>query len=102
MIFGAEDKQLDEILQKLSSEVSESVPAEQLQSLQQQAEAAGEQLKKDNEELRGMLNMLKTRYKSLLVENSELVKEVGEDPSGIDLTTVKDRNLMTCCALFER
>lgn len=84
------DKQLDEILQKLSSEVSESVPAEQLQSLQQQAEAAGEQLKKDNEELRGMLNMLKTRYKSLLVENSELVKEVGEDPSGIDLTTVKD------------
>jgi len=84
------EKQLDEILQKLSAEVSESVPAEQLQSLQQQAEAAGEQLKKDNEELRGMLQMLKTRYKLLLAENSELAKEVGEDPAEVDLATVKD------------
>lgn len=84
------EKQLEEILQKLSSEASDSVPAEQLQALQQQAEAAGEQLRKDNEELRGMLNMLKTRYKLLLAENSELAKEVGEDPAGVDLAAAKD------------
>eukprot|EP00913_Durusdinium_trenchii_P003980 g3685.t2 len=84
------DKQLDDILQKLSAEVSESVPAEQLQSLQEQAEAAGAQLRKDNEELRGMLEMLKTRYKVLLQENTELAKQVGEDPSGVDLISMKD------------
>ncbi|CAJ1454943.1 unnamed protein product [Effrenium voratum] len=59
-LAGPTDEKLDAILKQLS-ESADAVPVEQLQSLQKQAEAAGEQLKKDNQELRDTLNLLKGR-----------------------------------------
>ncbi|CAE7535376.1 C07A9.2 [Symbiodinium sp. CCMP2456] len=76
------DQKLEEMLTKLSSEVTDCVPVEQLQDLQKQAEEVGDQLRKDNKELRETLDLLKGRYRSLLVENSELAQQARLHPAG--------------------
>mmetsp|Transcript_26799 Transcript_26799/g.50420 ORF Transcript_26799/g.50420 Transcript_26799/m.50420 type:complete len:292 (-) Transcript_26799:110-985(-) len=90
---GHSDERLEKLLANLGAEVADCVPAEQLETLQRQAEEAGEQLRKDNKELRDALDKLKMRYRSLLAENSELAHEAGEDVEGltnVDLATMQD------------
>eukprot|EP00440_Ansanella_granifera_P005549 gb/GFBE01006028.1/.p1 GENE.gb/GFBE01006028.1/~~gb/GFBE01006028.1/.p1 ORF type:complete len:303 (+),score=78.59 gb/GFBE01006028.1/:1-909(+) len=93
-----QDSQLEALMMKLSTEAGQAVPVEQLQDLERQAAAAGEQLRKDNVELRAAVDQLKSRYKALLVENTMLQEEVGGAEGGatappspqMDLATAQD------------
>jgi len=77
-----EESRAGDLLVKLSQEAGESVPADQLQDLEKKAEQAGEQLRKDNEELKETVSKLKSRYKTMLVENSQLEVQSKETPGG--------------------
>lgn len=82
-----EESRVGDLLVKLSEEAGESVPADQLQDLEKKAEQAGEQLRKDNEDLKDTVSKLKSRYKALLVEDSKLATEAqGKGMTGGRMT----------------
>jgi len=71
-----EDKGLETLLQKFTNaEAPMEVTTEQLEQLERDAAAAGEQLRADNARLRETAEQLKTRYGQLLQETAQLQEE---------------------------